>query len=1404
MAEPLHITPFPPDLRYDGRALAAPQDCAFVRLFMIAFLLLSPGAVLLSQPDKPVALDPRKSLTQYTFDTWETGKTPLEGGIRSILQTKDGYLWVGTQEGLYRFDGDDFAVFNSRNRPEMKSSSVFAPGEDREGVLWIATRDGLLQYKENAFQRYTAKDGLNSNSLLSLCVDEKGDLWVGSSGGGLTRLSGGVFAPYTDKGELRFGTIWSILNAKDSSLWIGTASAGVFRIKNGKETNYTVKNGLLSNVIRSICEGRDGCIWIGTQSGVNRFKGGRMTSLTTRDGLSNEVVMQLFEDSQGSLWIGTGGGGINRYALGRMTVFTSKDRLTNDNVLAFVEDREGSLWVGTGDGLNRFKDEAFTSYTSQEGLSNDVVWCVYEDSKGVLWLGTNGGLNRVKGGNVISYTTRQGLSNNTVSSVCEDSRGTLWIGTYGGGLCQMNDGRITRSQMDIPPSAFILAIYEDHRRSLWIGTNDGLFAHSGGHLRRYATQDGLAGNFIRFIYEERSGEFWIGTNEGLTLFSANRFTKYTTRNGLTSNSLMCMYEDRDHVKWFGTDGGGLIRLKEDVFTAFTTRDGLPGEIVYEILEDDLGYLWMGGDRGVCRVNENELNDYVDGKIGLVSFVMFGKNDGMRARECNGGSQPAGWKSKDGRLWFSTVKGVAVINPRNLKTNTVPPSVVLQYFSADNKAIPFSRDCYLAAGTNRIEFRYAGLSFVSPGDVTFRYMLEEYDKNWVNAGTARSVTYTNIPPGHYTFRVIAANEDGTWNTIGASFSFHLRSHFYQTKTFFALVGVTIVVLAIGAYSLRTRRLVRRTHELESVVARRTEEIVRQKDALENVNRELSTLLSQLEEKSKQLEVARVRAEEANQAKSAFLANVSHELRTPLNSVIGFTNIMLKNKGKNLLTHDLTYLERILENGKHLLELIEDVLDLSRIEAGHMGIRRSMVLLQVLIQETVAQLEGKLIGREIEVTAEVPNPTLPIETDPGRLKQILINLVGNAIKFTDQGFIKVRVAVEPDTRRPVRIDVVDTGIGIPVDQQHVIFEPFTQGDERKTRKYGGTGLGLAISRTLCELLGYSLEVKSEAEVGSTFSILLDPNAWRYVYADQEILQKDQTPMSDHDDIHRESRSVEQETKEKILVGLRPFSHGEWAHMNINRIALFGRNLLESTSPRHYDRFRAALTEYLEKIQPSIMRIAQQFQIIHFDPTVVQALKFHADEFAKIVEALSLNPRLSEDNSHRFEVEIPKHVDQLLHAFRVMREQIHREFQCRPNEVLQRLLKDKSALDASLKLVFPRSLSTKNPAVVTAENDFVRIVRLLMETPLTAVVPGSPRELSFLVRTAGDRWALEMRDKSAYLEPDNWAGVFALPTSSEKAAGLAQIPVILAKYEGDICIKESLREGGTTILLRLKLIG
>jgi diguanylate cyclase (GGDEF)-like protein len=775
------------------------------------------------------ALDPKKSITQYSHDVWRTEDGLPQNSINAIVQTRDGYIWIGTHEGLVRFDGVRFTLFDKGNTEAIKNNNIFTLFEDRQGSLWIGTGDGLVRLKDQKFSFYA----INSR-VISICQDRRGTLWLGSRIG-LIRFQDGTLTTYTTRDGLADNLVRAVHQDRNGELWVGTIN-GLNRFKDGRVATYTTKDGLGDNGVWSIAEDRSRSLWIGTNRGLTRFKDGKFTSFMPNKEQAKNLVRAVREDRDGNLWIATYGGGLVRFNQGRFTAFTTEEGLSDNLVVSLAEDREGSLWIGTGGGLNCLKDGKFTTYGMKEGVSGDFIWSISEDRQGNLWIGTNGdGLNRFRDGTFTSFTAKDGLPSSVVYSICEDRTGHLWLGTPGGlmrlriadfGL-RIDDIRnhlVIYTINEGLPNNVVYSLYEDRQGNLWIGTNGGgVSRFKNGKFTPYTSREGLAHDVVRAIGEDQAGHLWVGTDSGLSRFEDERLISYTTKDGLSAGAVFSIHADQEGAVWISTEGGGLSRFKDGRFTVYSTREGLFSDIVYHILEDGRGNLWMSCNKGIFRVSKKELTDFADGKIRSITSVAYGTADGMKSAECNGALQPAGWRTSGGKLWFPTIKGAVMIDPDHTTLNELPPPVVIERVHIDKRVIDPTQRAKAPPGRGELEFHYAALSFVSPERVRFKYKLEGFDPDWVDAGIRREAHYTNIAPGNYRFRVIACNNDGVWNEAGAVVEFYLRPHFYQTKTFYALIALAIGMMAVGAYRFRVRQLKARARELARLVEERTQQL-----------------------------------------------------------------------------------------------------------------------------------------------------------------------------------------------------------------------------------------------------------------------------------------------------------------------------------------------------------------------------------------------------------------------------------------------------------------------------------------------------------------------------------------------------------------------------------------------------
>jgi signal transduction histidine kinase/ligand-binding sensor domain-containing protein/CheY-like chemotaxis protein len=993
--------------------------------------------ILLITVSPTFALDPSRKITEYNIDIWRESDGLPVSTIRAVIQTKDGYLWLGSKLGLVRFDGVRFTLFSDKT-DSLKDNEIWALKEDKDGGLWIGTYGGgVTSYKDGKFTTYTDKDGLPNNYVVTLEVDIEGSVWVGTEGG-LARFKDGSMSTYSNSTILTKG-IRALYSTSSGSLLIAASKGGTYQFKDGNLSPFRPDLGFDKKEVKAICEDHEGALWFSIGSiGVERLKDGHLTHYTQEDGLYGGIVRTIYVDRNGTVWTGSRQG-LNRFENGRFArYFTSKeDMLGIDNVYSICNDHEGSLWI-TSEGIDlaRFRDGNFKSYSIKEGLISNGVLSVFEDSKGRVWMGTQNGLSEYKGGKFFTYNTNDNKYTSLTGSIVEDKNGQLWVGTNNS-LYQLHNGMLVRDRTNII-NGEIRVLYKDNEDSIWIGMDrEGLVRIKDGIATTYTTEDGLVGNYIRSIYQDQEGNMWIGTWSGVSRFKDGKFANYTVKDGLAHNQASDIYVDKDNIIWIATRGG-LNRFKDGKFTSYTIKDGLFANFISRILEDNNGYFWFSSGEGVFKISRQELNDFAEGRTTLITSIAYGIKDGMKTATCSSGFQPSSWKTKDGKLWFGTFKGAVVVDPNRLKTNNQAPFIHIEEVIVDGKQIEQSQYSQIRPGSESIQIHYTGLSFLAPDRVKFKYKLEGFDEDWVDAGTRRVVYYTNLPPGNYTFWVKACNNDGIWNEHPASIRFTLLPLFTQTKLFYALCCLIFIALIYLLYRLRTRQL-RKAHAI---------------------------------------------ALEKSRLKSAFLSTISHELRTPLNGVIGMSNILLDS---TLSPDQAECVQTIQNSSSSLLNIINDILDYTRLEAGKVQPHLNSFNLRETIDEISSILSTSAQSKDLLfvtlVNSDVPNL---LYGDNGRLKQLLTNLIANAIKFTEQGEVTLRVSKinETSSDTTIKCEISDTGIGISKENQQKLFQAFTQIDASTSRKYDGTGLGLAICKQLIDAMDGEIGVESKEGEGSTF--------------------------------------------------------------------------------------------------------------------------------------------------------------------------------------------------------------------------------------------------------------------------------------------------------------------------------
>jgi len=760
---------------------------------------LAMGLSALLASSAALALDPAKAPTQYARDVYTEREGLPQNSARAVLPSRRGDVWVGTDEGLARFDGSRFTVYDRRTAPGMTSNLVFSLAEATDATIWIGTLDGgLLRLRDGRIEPAPLPGPLPDSQIRGLFDDGAGTLWIATSGG-LARWHGSELRAFTRADGLPGRQVNSVSRGADGRIWVGTdggaAAVDGDRILPGPAELAGVR-------VNAIVQAPNGDLWAATSTrGLASVQGGHVRFFGSKEGSFGDEVRAVIVDRDGNVWAG--------YEAGVVRLRGSKAELLrrlpgngSERIWSLVEDTHGSLWVGAEiGGLARYRDAAFVPFGAKEGLGADFTAVIAQGSGDSVFVGTAAGLSVLTGG--ASGSAREAFGGHgTVLSLCADHGDGLWVGTLRGevGLLRGGDMRWLSARATPP----VGALMEDRDGVLWIGTGVGLARLHGDAIEPVPESEGLPPGRVHIIAQDAKGSLWVSieTRGVFRRPTGGRFALVPDGPPAAHDANDALVDPDDTV-WIGTLGAGLWRWRDGRFTSFGLKEGLPDDVVWRTLDDGLGNLWFSSNKGVHRVSRRELEDVASGRAATVTAASYGVSEGMRTRECNGGIQPAGVRTRDGLLWFPTNEGVAVVNPARL-TVMPPPPVVIDRAVVDGSETLEPRQLDLPAGTTRFEIGYTALALTAPGEVRFRYRLEGYDESWVDVGATQAALFMHVPPGHYRFGIQARVGHSAWSEP-VTLAVALRPHFWQTLWFYLIALAAAIGAAASVHLLRVRYL-----------------------------------------------------------------------------------------------------------------------------------------------------------------------------------------------------------------------------------------------------------------------------------------------------------------------------------------------------------------------------------------------------------------------------------------------------------------------------------------------------------------------------------------------------------------------------------------------------------------------
>lgn len=1001
------------------------------RFFVLCVLLF---CVFLAKA-QPADLSISAALSQTSVYQWTGENGLISNNITSAYQSRDGFIWITTYNGIMRFDGERIIVYDRGVIPFLATDAFYQVYEDKDGVLWFASQgSGVVLYQDKKFKLLEVSGEKMPKSVRSLFIEADGTVWIGSNNEGLFKMTKDRVLKKLDHPVLNTLNILDVVRDNKGKIWIATDGKGLFSFNGTHLERFDQNDGLLSNNVNTLGLTKGDTLYIGTADGLHTIFNGK---LRTVDFLKNVPINDIYIDEKNRKWFATENGLARISTNNSVEEFTSRKRgFPYTRLNSISRDKEGSVWISTGrDGLLQMRETGIMNIGEEQGLSNNRINIVVEESNKTFYIGTDiGTIDRYKNGEITHVEFRTDLKEAAIRDICEGANGTLWIASYRGILRLQGGSEKLLGEREGLTAIDMRRILKDKNNDLWFASRSGgVFKFSqrlNKVIKHYSKDSGLESDYVLSVEENSKGDIYVGTHSGgLTIINTNgEVNTYHISKNDAGVLIFNIYIDKDDAVWI-VSNLGLYHFNDGVFKKIKLQAINKGETYFDWLEDNEHNIWVTTNLGVLKIEHSNLHNFMNGKDTVVHTKLYDNHDGMKNKECTGATRSL--VSDNGTLWIPTLGGVAVFYPEKILKNLLPPPVYVTDLITDNETF-VSDTIIVEPGNLRYIFNYTALSYLAPTKIKFKYRLEPVNKAWVESEEKREVEYTNLPPGTYTFRVMASNNDEVWNTTGDSKVLIIKPFFYQTIWFYILcLLVTLVVL----YSIYQWRIF----------------------VVEKRNKELRKLNSELDR---------------------FVYSASHDLRAPLASILGLIAVARLDKSNN----GEEYLN-LIEKSIHKLDgFIRDIIDFSR--NSRLELDTEPIKFESMIHEIIDELkymdERGHIQKNVEVTG-----VGDFYTDRKRLAIILRNLISNAYKYhnpyNENNFVRVEVKY---TMHEASLSVSDNGIGISEEHVTNIFKMFYRASENNN----GSGLGLYIVKETVEKLKGNITVHSVLGQGSTFELKL----------------------------------------------------------------------------------------------------------------------------------------------------------------------------------------------------------------------------------------------------------------------------------------------------------------------------